>query len=131
MMKPSWVIASWSPPRVLKIAPLSLSLILSVAVSAYAWAQQPQTPASREAARSGPTQNFLGWLRQFAPTPRSQLRAVPFPPLPRPRPADLTATPMEPMSEKLAPVSVQSDQTQTPTEPAPVPAEPDEGPLNE
>jgi len=63
-MKPSWVIASWSPPRVLKIAPLSLSLILSVAVSAYAQAQQPQRPASRDAARSGPTQNFIALLNE-------------------------------------------------------------------
>ena len=81
-MKPSWVIASWLPPRVLKIAALSLSLILSVAVSAYAQVQQPQRPASRDAARSGPTQNFLGWLRQFGPIPSRQSRAVSLPPLP-------------------------------------------------
>ena len=130
-MNPSGVMASYLPTRVLKIATLSLSLVLSAAVAVHAQAQQPQRPASREAARTGTTQDFLGWLRQFAPTPRGQSRAVPCPPLPRPRPAELTATPMEPMSEKLAPASVQSDQTQTPTEPAPAPDEPNEGPLNE
>ena len=92
------------------------------------------TTATTSIARSGANWNyagFSGWSRQFAPTPRGQSRAVPCPPLPRPRPAELTATPMEPMSEKLAPASVQSDQTQTPTEPAPAPDEPNEGPLNE
>jgi hypothetical protein len=126
-MNPSGVMAT----RVLKIATLSLSLVLSAAVAVHAQAQQPPPPASREAARPGTSQGFLGWLRQFAPSPRGQSRAVPFPPLPRPRPAELTSTPTEPMSEKLAPASVQSDQMQTPTEPAPVPNEPDEGPLNE
>jgi hypothetical protein len=130
LMNPSGVMASFLPTRVFKIATLSLSVVLSVAVAVHAQAQQMQRPASREA-RPGTKQDFLGWLRQFAPTPRGQSRAVPFPPLPRPRPAELTATPMEPMSEKLAPTSVQSDQTQTPTEPAPAPDEPNEGPLND
>jgi hypothetical protein len=94
-------------------------------------AAQPAIDVKSLHAKIVSTQDFLGWLRQFAPTPRGQSRAVPFPLLPRPRPAELTATPMEPMSEKLAPASVQSDQTQTPTEPAPAPDEPNEGPLNE
>jgi hypothetical protein len=129
-MNSSGLLASFLPTRVLKIATFSLSLLLSAAVSVHAQAQQPPRPASREAARPT-TQDFLGWLRQFAPTPRRQSREVPFPPLPRPRPAELTATPMEPMSEKLAPASVQSDQTQAPTEPTRAPDEPNEGPLND
>jgi hypothetical protein len=114
-----------------KIATLSLSLVTPAAVSVHAQAQQPSRPASREAVRPGPTQNFFGWLRQLAPTARRQSPAVAFPPLPRPRPRALAATPMEPMSEKLAPASVQSDQTLTPTEPVPAPDEPSEGPLND
>ena len=128
-MNPSDVMASFLATRVFKIAALSLSLVLSATVAAHAPAQQPQRPASREAAR--PKQDFLGWLRQFSPTPRGQSRAVPFPPLPRPRPAELTAAPMEPTPEKLTPASVQSDQTQTPTEPAAAPEGPNEGPLND
>ena len=128
-MNPSGVVASLFLPRVMKITTFSLLLLLSAAASVHAQAQQPQRPTSREAAR--PSQGFLGWLRRFAPSPRGQSHAVPFPPLPRPRPAELTSTPMEPMSEKLAPASVQSDQTQTPTEPAPALDEPNRGPLND
>jgi hypothetical protein len=91
----------------------------------------PPPPASREAARPGTPQNFLGWLRPFAPTPRRQSRAAFLPSLPRPRPTELTSTPIETKPEELAPASVQSDQTQTPTEPAPAPDEPSEGPLND
>jgi hypothetical protein len=127
-MNPSGVRASLLPPRVMKITTFSLLLLLSAAVSVHAQAQQPERPGSREPARPGTTQDFLGWLRQFAPTPRGQSRAVPFPPLPRPRPAELTSKPMEPMS---APASLQSDQTQTPAEPATAPDEPNEGPLND
>src|SRR5436190_801665 len=106
------------PPRVLKIATLSLPLLLSLTVPVPAQAQQPQRPASREAARPGTTQDFLGWLRQFAPTSRRQSRGVSLPPLPRPRPTELASQPTQPISEDLAPASVQSDQTQTPTVPA-------------
>jgi hypothetical protein len=89
-MNPSGVVASSFPPRVMKITTFSLLLLLSAAASVHAQAQQPQRPTSREAARPGTSQGFLGWLRQFAPSPRGQSRAVPFPPLPRPRPAELT-----------------------------------------
>ena len=128
LMNPSGVMASFLSARVLKIATLALSLVASVVVSVHAQAQQPPRPAAREAARPGATQDFLGWLRRFAPTPRGQSRAVPFPPLPRPRPAELTPTPVEPMS---APASLQPDQTQTSPEPAPAPDERNEGPLND
>jgi hypothetical protein len=126
LMNPSGVMASFLSTRVLKIATLSLSLVSSAVVSVHAQTQQPPRPAAREAARPAPTQGFLGWLRQFAPTPRNQSRGVPFPPLPRSRPAEPTSTPVEQMSEP-----VQSDQTQTPAEPAPAPDEPTEGPLND
>jgi hypothetical protein len=131
-MSSSGVVASLFLLRVMKIATFSLLLLLlSAAASVHAQAQQPQQPTSREAARLGTSQGFLGWLRQFVPSRRGQSRTVPFPPLPRPRPAELPSTPMEPMSEKLAPASVQSDQTQTPTEPASAPDEPNEGPVND
>jgi hypothetical protein len=117
--------------RVLKITTFSLSLLVSAAVSVHAQAQQPPRPASREAARPGTTQDFLGCLRQFAPTPRRQSRAVSLPPLPRPRPVELTSSPMEPKPEELAPASVQSGQPHTPTGPAPAPDESNEGPLND
>ena len=130
-MNPSGVMASLLPLRVLKIATLSLSLLLSAAVSVHAQAQQPPRPASREAARPGSTQDFVGWLRQFAPTPRRQSRGVSLPPLPRPRPTELTSPPTQPISEELAPASVQSDQTQMPTDPAATPEGPNEGPLND
>jgi hypothetical protein len=130
LMNPSGVKSFWSM-RALKIAALSLSLVLSAVGSVDAQAQQLPRPASREAARPGTSQGFLSWLRQLAPTPRGESCAVPFPPLPRPRPAELTSTPMEPMPEKLAPASIQSDQMQTPTEPAPARDEPNEGPLND
>ena len=130
-MNPSGVMASLLPLRVLKIASLSLSLLLSAAVSVHAQAQQPSRPASRDAARPGSTQDFVGWLRQFAPTPRRQTRGVSLPPLPRPRPAELTSPPTQPISEELAPASVQSDQMQMPTDPAATPEGPKEGPLND
>jgi hypothetical protein len=118
-------------PRVMKTATFSLLLLLSAAASVHAQAQQPQWPTSREAARPGTSQGFLGWLHQFAPSPRRQSRAAPFPPLPRPRPAELTSPPLQPTTEELAPASVQSDQTQTPTDPAATPEGPNEGPLND
>jgi hypothetical protein len=130
-MNRSGVMASLLPLRVLKITALSLSLLLSADVSVHAQAQQTPRPASHEAARPGATQNFLGWLRQFAPAPRRQSRAVSLPPLPRPRPTELTSPPPQPISEELAPASVQSDQTQTPTDPAAAPDAPKEGPLND
>ena len=58
-------------------------------------------------------------------------RGVSLPPLPRPRPTELTSPPTQPISEELAPASVQSDQTQMPTDPAATPEGPNEGPLND
>ena len=130
-MNPSRVMDSFLPPRVLKITALSLSLLLSTAVAAHAQAQQPPRPASREAAQPGTTQNFLGWLGQFASTPRRQSRSVSLPPLPRPRPAELASPSTRPVSEELSPASLQTDQTQMPTGPAAAPDSPSEGPLND
>ena len=112
-------------------SPLAAALLRVVAPSVYAQAPQQQRPAPQEAARSGVSHDVISRLRQFAPTQRRQSRAVSLPPLPRPRPAELTSTTMEPTSEELAPASVQSDQTQTPKELAPAPDEPNEGPLND
>jgi hypothetical protein len=101
-------------------------------------AVQPPGPKPRQRPPHGKA-DFIGRSQGSAPRKRGralavpalrlngycgQSRAVPFPPLPRPRPAELTATPMEPTSEKLTPASVQSDQPRTPTGPAPAPDEP-------
>jgi hypothetical protein len=113
------------PPAVGGMAsPLAAALLRVAAPSVYAQAPQQQRPAPQEAARSGVSHDVISRLRQFAPTQRRQSRAVSLPPLPRPRPAELTSTTMEPTSEELAPASVQSDQTQTPKELAPAPDEP-------
>ena len=112
-------------------SPLAAALLRVVAPSVYAQAPQQQRPAPQEAARSGVSHDVISRSRQFAPTQRRQSRAVSLPPLPRPRPAELTSTVMEPTSEELAPASVQSYQTQTSKELAPAPDEPNKGPLND
>ena len=121
--------ATFPNGRAFTIATFSLPLLLVIA-SARAQAPASSRPTPREATRPANSQDFLGWLRQFAPTQRRQSRAVSSPPLPRPRPAELTPTPIgpSPTSEELAPASLEP--TQTPTEVAP-PDEPNEGPLND
>ena len=129
--------------RAFKIAIFSLLPLL--VITAPVRAQAPAAPRAtmHEAARPANAQDMFGWLRQFAPTQRRQSRAVSSPPLPRPRPAELTPTPIgpSPTSEELAPASLEPSQTkelapaslepsQTPTEVAP-PDEPNEGPLND
>jgi hypothetical protein len=93
--------------RELQIATLSLLLLFLIAPALQAQTPQPQPPAVRETARPGIAQGFLGWFRQFAPSPRRQSRAASPPPLPRPRPAELTPTPAEPSpaSAERAPAS--------------------------
>ena len=122
--------ALFANARAVKIAIFSLLplLVITAPVRAQAPAAPRATP--HEAARPANAQDMFGWLRQFAPTQRRQSRAVSSPPLPRPRPAELTPTPIgpSPTSEELAPASLEP--SQTPTEVAP-PDEPNEGPLND
>ena len=132
---PKWEVSSQNPvlvanARACKIAISSVLLLL--VITAPVRAQAPAAPRAtpHEAARPANAQDMFGWLRQFAPTQRRQSRVVSSPPLPRPRPAELTPTPTgpSPTSEELAPASLEP--SQTPTEVAP-PDEPNEGPLND
>ena len=107
--------------RKLQIATLSLLLLFLIAPALQAQTPQPQPPAVRETARPGIAQGFLGWFRQFAPSRRRQSRAASPPPLPRPRPAELTPTPAEPSpaSAERPPASGEPDQTSVEVAPAP------------
>jgi hypothetical protein len=102
--------------RELQIATLSLLLLFLIAPALQAQTPQPQPPAVRETARPGIAQGFLGWFRQ-----RRQSRAASPPPLPRPRPAELTPTPAEPSpaSAERPPASGEPDQTSVEVAPAP------------
>ena len=82
--------------RACKIAISSVLLLL--VITAPVRAQAPAAPRAtpHEAARPANAQDMFGWLRQFAPTQRRQSRVVSSPPLPRPRPAELTPTPIGP-----------------------------------
>ena len=107
--------------RELQIATLSLFLPFLIAPALQAQTPQLQPPAVRETARPGIAQGFLGWFRQFAPSRRRQSRAASPPPLPRPRPAELTPTPAEPSpaSAERPPASGEPDQTSVEVAPAP------------
>jgi hypothetical protein len=113
--------------RALTIAIFSLPLLLVMAASVRA--QAPAAPRPTPHQRPANAQDMFGWLRQLAPTQRRQSRAVSSPPLPRPRPAGLTA-PMRPSptSKELEPADLEP--SQPPTEVSP-PDEPNEGPLND
>jgi hypothetical protein len=116
--------------RVLKISTFALVSLFLVVQAVQAQTPQPQRPTPRETPRPATGQNFLGWLRQFAPAQHRQSRAASVPPLPRPRPAELAPRSVEPspVSEEPAPASGRPDQT--PAEVAPAPPEPN-GPLND
>jgi hypothetical protein len=116
-----------SVPR-LKLTAFSLVSLFLVPLAVQAQTPQPQRPAPHETARPGTSQGFLGWLRQLAPSPHRQSRAA-SPPLPRPRPAELTPAPVQPIpvqphpaSEELAPAAAESHQT--PAQVTPVPEDP-------
>jgi hypothetical protein len=80
-----------SVPR-LKLTAFSLVSLFLVPLAVQAQTPQPQRPPPHETARPRTSQGFLGWLRQLAPSPHRQSRAA-SPPLPRPRPAELTPAP--------------------------------------
>jgi hypothetical protein len=105
-----------SVPR-LKLTAFSLVSLFLVPLAVRAQTPQPQRPPPHETARPGTSQGFLGWLRQLAPSPHRQSRAA-SPPLPRPRPAELTPAPVQPIpvqphpaSEGLAPAAAEPHQT--------------------
>ena len=100
--------------RELQIATLSLLLLFLIAPALQAQTPQPQpTTGSARNGATGNCEGFLGWFRQFAPIRRRQSRAASPPPLPRPRPAELTPAPAErsPASAERPRASGEPDQT--------------------
>ena len=133
--------ATWQSTRArsvqrsqMRVAAFSLSFLL-LAASVHAQAPPLSPPAPREAPRPGTAQDFISWLRHLVPTQSRQSRAVASIPLPRPRPPELTPTPIEPSNApaELAPTSVEP--TEAPAELTPAPDESKEetapAPLND
>jgi hypothetical protein len=80
--------------RVLGAATFFLSLQLAAA-SAPAQAPQPPTPPKARPPFSGVAHNVITWFHRVTGTGAHRHRIVSSPPLPRPRPAQLTKTPAE------------------------------------
>jgi len=112
----------------------SLSFLL-LAASVHRRRHPCHHPRRAKAPRPGTAQDFISWLRHLVPTQRRQSRAVASLPLPRPRPPELTPTPIEPSNApaELAPTSVEP--TEAPAELTPAPDESKEetapAPLND
>jgi hypothetical protein len=113
----------------LGVATLSLSFLLLAGASVHAQAPPPAPP---EASRPTPgiAQSFVNWLHHVAGiAPHRRERSMP--PLPRPRPAELTATSDAPDNAPAA--QLHSLGTQKPTAPvvppAPAPDAPNKAPL--
>ena len=81
--------------RVLGAATFFLSLQLLAAASAYAQGSQPPTPPKARPPFSGVAHNVITWFHHVTGTGAHRQRIVSSPPLPRPRPAQLTKTPAE------------------------------------
>jgi hypothetical protein len=81
--------------RVLGAATFFLSLQLLAAASAPAQAPQPPTPPKARPPFSGVAHNVITWFHHVTGTGAHRHRIVSSPPLPRPRPAQLTKTPAE------------------------------------
>ena len=81
--------------RVLGAAMSFLSLQLLAAASAQAQGLQPPTPPKAAAPVSSIAHNVVTWFHHVTGTGGHRHRIVSSPPLPRPRPAQLTKTPAE------------------------------------
>jgi hypothetical protein len=81
--------------RVLGAATFFLSLQLLAAASAHAQGQQPPTPPKARPSYSSIAHNVITWFHQVTGSGAHRHRIVSSPPLPRPRPAQLTKTPAE------------------------------------
>jgi hypothetical protein len=81
--------------RVLGAATFFLSLQLLAAASAHAQGLQPPTPRKARPPDSSIAHNVITWFHHFTGTGGHRHRIVSSPPLPRPRPAQLTKTPAE------------------------------------
>ena len=81
--------------RVLGAATFFLSLQLLAATSAHAQGPQPPTPPKAQPPVSSVAHNVITWFHHVTGTGAHRHRIVSSPPLPRPRPAQLTKTPAE------------------------------------
>ena len=81
--------------RVLGAATLFLSLQLLAAASADAQGQQPPTPPKARQSDSSIAHNVITWFHHVTGSGAHRHRIVSSPPLPRPRPTQLTNTPAE------------------------------------
>ncbi len=81
--------------RVLGAATLFLSLQLLAATSVHAQEPQPPTPPKARPPVSSIAHNVISWFHHVTGTGAHRHRIVSSPPLPRPRPAQLTKTPAE------------------------------------
>ena len=81
--------------RVLGAATSFLSLQLLASASAHAQGPQPSTPPKAAAPVSSIAHNVVTWFHHVTGTGGHRHRIVSSPPLPRPRPAQLTKTPPE------------------------------------
>jgi hypothetical protein len=81
--------------RVLGAATFFLSLQLLAAASAHAQGQQPPTPPKARPSDSSIAHNVITWFHHVTGSGAHRHRIVSSPPLPRPRPAQLTKTPAE------------------------------------
>ena len=81
--------------RVLGVATFFLSLQLLAAASAQAQGLQLPTPPKAAAPVSSIAHNVVTWFHHVTGTGAHRRRIVSSPPLPRPRPAQLTKTPAE------------------------------------
>ena len=92
--------------RVLGAATFFLSLQLLAAASAHAQGPQTPTPPKARPPVSSIAQNAITWFHHVTGTGARRHRIESSPPLPRPRPAQLTKTPME-----LPAVAVEQNKT--------------------
>jgi hypothetical protein len=81
--------------RVLGAATFFLSLQLLAAASAHAQGPQPPTPPKARQPFSGVAHNVITWFHHVTGTGAHRHRIVSSPPLPRPRPPQLTKTSAE------------------------------------
>jgi hypothetical protein len=123
--------------RVLGAATFFLSLQLLASVSAHAQGPQPSTPPKAPPPVSSIAHNVITWFHHVTGTGGHRHRIASSPPLPRPRPAQLTKTPAElPADQNKTTPAVEPDEVQPaaavePNKMSPAPAssiEPDKAP---
>src|SRR5215510_5511819 len=117
--------------RTLGVATVFLCLQLLAVASAHAQGQQPPTPPKARPSYSSIEHNVITWFHRVTRADTHRHRIASSPPLPRPRPAQLTKAPELPATavepKGTQPVSTAVD----PKEISPAPAskvEPDKAP---